>query len=49
MSHLKHYEYLSKDSLLMSGTSKSGTIITVDGPQIFVFVAVDGDNDGDDE
>lgn len=33
----------------MSGTSKSGTIITVDGPQIFVFVAVDGDNDGDDE
>lgn len=49
MSHLKHNEYLSKDGLLMSVTCKSGTIITADDPQMFVFVAVDGDNDDDDE
>ena len=49
MSYMKHYEYLSKNGLLMSGTCKSGTIITADDPQMFVFVAVDGDNDDDDE
>lgn len=49
MSHLKYNEYLSKDGLLMSVTCKSGTIITADDPQMFVFAAVDGDNDDDDE
>lgn len=42
-------QYLSKDCLVIIGTCRSGAIITVDYPQMFAFVAVDGDNDGDDE
>lgn len=34
---------------MIIGTCRSGAIITVDYPQMFAFVAVDGDNDGDDE
>lgn len=34
---------------MITGTCRSGDIITVDDPQMFAFVAVDGDNDGDDE
>lgn len=48
MSNLKHCEYLSKDCL-DEWDCNAGAIFTINDPQMFVFVVVDGDDVGDDK